>query len=624
MSSSTSLSSSTPTTMLLLFLLICTHAVTTTTAEFDNDGHLVSGCGGFTRMFSFGDSITDAGNLATVNPTGTFNMFPYGETFFGHPTGRFCDGRLIVDFIADGLGLPFLTPFLRGKTAEDFRQGANFAVAGATALSQDFFKEMGLDLTIIPPFSLDVQLEWFKGVLQSLASTDKERKEIMSKSLFLMGEVGGNDYNHPFFQNRSFTIEIKPLVPKVIAKIENAIKVLIDLGAKTIVVPGNFPIGCIPRYLAMFQSKSSPKDYDEFGCIKWLNDFSEYHNNALKHMLHQIPRDPTVNILYGDYYNTALKITHHPIKHGFKKETVLVACCGDAEALRLPYLTAFLRGNRTAAAAEEFRQGANFAVSASTALRQDFFRERGLDMTIIPPYSLEVQMVWFKQVLHLLGSTDQECKDIMARSLFLMGEIGINDYNHHLFQNRSFTVEIKPLVPKVISKIADAIKVLIDLGAKTVVVPGIPPMGCLPRFLNMYPGKNHGDYDKFGCLKWLNNFSKYHNRELKRMLRGIIPPDPTHTLVYGDYYGAMLRIVRSPMNKGFTKESVLTACCGAGGPYNANSLVCNATSNLCPEPSRYISWDGLHLTEAAYRSMAEGLLHGPYAQPAIPSRCTSR
>lgn len=47
----------------------------------------------------------------------------------------------------------------------------------------------------------------------------------MSKSIFIMGEIGGNDYNQPFFQNQSFINEIKPLVPKVISKIENAIKV---------------------------------------------------------------------------------------------------------------------------------------------------------------------------------------------------------------------------------------------------------------------------------------------------------------------------------------------------------------------------------------------------------------
>ncbi|CAN6362713.1 unnamed protein product [Urochloa humidicola] len=283
----------------------------------------------YKRLFSLGDSITDAGNLASVSPNIPALAFPYGETFFHRPTGRFGDGRLIVDFIAEALKLPFLTPFLAGKTAEDFKKGANFAVAGATVLSQQFFKDMGLDLTIIPPFSLDVQVEWFKHVLHMLGPTEQDRKDIMSSSLFLMGEIGGNDYNHPFFQNRSFKDEIKPLVPKVVKKIENATKVLIGLGAKTIVVPGNFPIGCIPRYLTMFQS-NNPGDYDATGCIRWLNDFAEEHNRALRLMLESIRQQyPAVTIIYGDYYGAILEVTRSPQKHGFRKDVALIACCGD-------------------------------------------------------------------------------------------------------------------------------------------------------------------------------------------------------------------------------------------------------------------------------------------------------
>lgn len=93
-------------------------------------------------------------------------------------------------------------------------------------------------------------------------------------------------------------------------------QVLINLGAKTIVVPGVFPVGCLPHYLAMFQSKSAPEDYDAFGCIMWLNDFSEYRNCALKRMLQQIPRNPTVTILYGDYSNNILEIIRHLVIHG--------------------------------------------------------------------------------------------------------------------------------------------------------------------------------------------------------------------------------------------------------------------------------------------------------------------
>uniref|UniRef100_A0A0E0GMR4 Ubiquitin-like protease family profile domain-containing protein n=1 Tax=Oryza nivara TaxID=4536 RepID=A0A0E0GMR4_ORYNI len=83
--------------MLLLFLILCgtPHAATTTAG----DG---LGSGSFSRMFSFGDSATDTGNGATVNPSSSSNMLPYGETFFGHPTGHFSDGRITVDFLVMG------------------------------------------------------------------------------------------------------------------------------------------------------------------------------------------------------------------------------------------------------------------------------------------------------------------------------------------------------------------------------------------------------------------------------------------------------------------------------------------------------------------------------------------
>ncbi|KAL6878338.1 hypothetical protein ACP4OV_012508 [Aristida adscensionis] len=314
--------------MLPLLLLVCPYA-----AASAGPG---SSC--YTRMFTFGDSLTDAGNFVTFFPNTSVLALPYGETFFHRPTGRFCDGRLIVDFLAEALRLPLLPAYLRGTTANDFRRGVNFAVSGATAMPQSFFRDMGLDLTIIPPFSLDVQLQWFNRVLSLIASTEQgtevhtylyaERKEVMEKSLFVMGEIGVNDYNHPFFQNRSFTTVIKPLVPKVIAKIEHAVKVLIALGAKNIVVPGSIPMGCMPRYLAMFQSKN-PGHYDGAGCLEWLNDFSEHHNHELKSMLRQIPHDPTVTISYADYYGAFRKIISNPVKHGFSKDGALVACCGD-------------------------------------------------------------------------------------------------------------------------------------------------------------------------------------------------------------------------------------------------------------------------------------------------------
>lgn len=45
---------------------------------------------------------------------------------------------------------------------------------------------------------------------------------------------------------------------------------------------------------------------------------------------------------------------------------------------------------------------------------------------------------------------------------------------------------------------------------------------------------------------------------------------------------------------------------------------------VCADPSKYVCWDGIHLTEAAYRAIAIGLLQGPYTIPQITTSCISQ
>jgi hypothetical protein len=56
-------------------------------------------------IFNFGDSFADTGNKPVAYawyplPSNVMRP-PYGETFFGHPTGRSSDGRLILDLIGN-------------------------------------------------------------------------------------------------------------------------------------------------------------------------------------------------------------------------------------------------------------------------------------------------------------------------------------------------------------------------------------------------------------------------------------------------------------------------------------------------------------------------------------------
>jgi phospholipase/lecithinase/hemolysin len=77
-------------TALLRFILLVAGAATATATAAR-----------FSRLFSFGDSLTDTGNLVLL-PAGRDvpeRRLPYGQTFFHRATGRASDGRIAIDFI---------------------------------------------------------------------------------------------------------------------------------------------------------------------------------------------------------------------------------------------------------------------------------------------------------------------------------------------------------------------------------------------------------------------------------------------------------------------------------------------------------------------------------------------
>lgn len=52
----------------------------------------------YPAVFNFGDSNSDTGGL--VAGLGEHLDPPNGQAYFKNPSGRFCDGRLIVDFLS--------------------------------------------------------------------------------------------------------------------------------------------------------------------------------------------------------------------------------------------------------------------------------------------------------------------------------------------------------------------------------------------------------------------------------------------------------------------------------------------------------------------------------------------
>ncbi|XP_062217761.1 acetylajmalan esterase-like [Phragmites australis] len=298
---------------------------------------------GITTIYNFGDSISDTGNLVREGAPGLLQYIaklPYGIDMHGDPTGRCSDGYLMIDFLAKDLCLPLLNPYL--DKSLDFTHGVNFAVAGATALDTTTLAKRGITISLTNS-SLDVQLKWFKDFMGSTTNSTQEIRKKLETSLVMLGEIGGNDYNYAFLQTWSadggyglynVTRVIKSvaqaveLVPEVVQSIANAAKELLEMGAVRLVIPGNFPVGCVPSYLATV-NVTEPIAYDDDGCLAALNVFAELHNARLQGAVADLRRSyPRATIAYADYYAAYVRILREARALGFDAARTRTACCG--------------------------------------------------------------------------------------------------------------------------------------------------------------------------------------------------------------------------------------------------------------------------------------------------------
>ncbi|XAR49847.1 hypothetical protein NMG60_11004005 [Bertholletia excelsa] len=265
-------------------------------------------------LFIFGDSLFDAGNNNYINTTTALqaNFQPYGETFFHHPTGRFSDGRLISDFIAEYAKLPFPPPY-KQPGDHQFSCGVNFASAGAGALS-----ETNSGMVI----DLKMQQENFKGVKKMLEKNlgEEEAKMFLSRAVYLFS-IGGNDYATPFLTNSTSIFQIyskEEYVGMVIGNLTTAIKEIYKLGGRKFGFVGLGPLGCYPIIRALYPGE----------CLEELTTLVKLHNNALLKVLKTLAwRLQGFKYSNFDLYTSVSERINDPSQYGFKEGES--ACCGS-------------------------------------------------------------------------------------------------------------------------------------------------------------------------------------------------------------------------------------------------------------------------------------------------------
>ncbi|CAN0903332.1 GDSL esterase/lipase At4g28780 [Linum grandiflorum] len=90
--------------------------------------------GGRRAIFALGDSECDTGNNNYLATKYRADFPPYGIDFY--PTGRFSNGRILVDSISEGIGLGYILPYLSPQlNGEWLLKGASFASAGIGILN---------------------------------------------------------------------------------------------------------------------------------------------------------------------------------------------------------------------------------------------------------------------------------------------------------------------------------------------------------------------------------------------------------------------------------------------------------------------------------------------------------
>ncbi|XP_073287628.1 GDSL esterase/lipase At1g29670-like [Primulina huaijiensis] len=267
-------------------------------------------------MFVFGSSLVDNGNNNFLpNSMAKVNYFPYGVDFPLGPSGRFTNGKNVIDLLGLKLNLPdYIPPFSDPSTnGSKIVNGVNFASGGSGILDDTG----ALAGNVI---SLNQQIRNFEEyTLPELEiQLENKSKEILPQFLFLVG-TGGNDYSLNYFMGLSNSnTSIEDFTANLITALAHHLMRLYNLGASKFVLMGINPNGCSPMAKARVPTQE--------GCIRTLNRAAHMFNANLRNLVDAIrPQMPGSNLVFVNSYKVIMDIIRHPISRGFVD--VKNACC---------------------------------------------------------------------------------------------------------------------------------------------------------------------------------------------------------------------------------------------------------------------------------------------------------
>ncbi|VVA29633.1 PREDICTED: GDSL [Prunus dulcis] len=271
--------------------------------------------------FVFGDSLVDVGNNNYIVSLSKANYVPNGIDF-GKPTGRYTNGRTIVDIIGQQLGFkvfppPYLSP---STTGPRILQGVNYASGGGGILNDT-------GKIFVGRINLDAQIDNFANTRQDIVSRIglPAALKLFSRALFSV-TMGSNDFINNYLAPVISIPEQKLISPEVFVailisryRLQLTVNRLYNLGARKIIVTNVGPTGCIP-----FERETTLAAGDF--CVEKPNRLARLFNIQLKSLVKELSTNlEGSKFVYADVYRIVDDIIQNHISYGF--ENANSACC---------------------------------------------------------------------------------------------------------------------------------------------------------------------------------------------------------------------------------------------------------------------------------------------------------
>ncbi|XP_006656166.1 GDSL esterase/lipase At1g71250-like [Oryza brachyantha] len=293
-------------------------------------------------MFVFGSSLVDNGNNNFLNGSGVRADYPpYGVDFPLGVTGRFSNGRNVIDALGEllrlpaaGLLPPFADPSTRGRAA---LHGVNFASGGSGILDITGQHTGGVlslkqQITNFEAVTLPDLRAQLQGATAAHPTAGHKMKGqdffdqcYLPKSLFVIG-TGGNDYLLNYFNPRGGPTRphLSEFTSSLLTKLSTHLQRLYDLGARKFVVLSIQPLGCTPVVRSFVNVTGE-------ACIEPVNRAVLLFNSGLRSLVSRHgngsmrSRMPGANFVYVNSYKIIGDMIHHPTKFGIRETSR--ACC---------------------------------------------------------------------------------------------------------------------------------------------------------------------------------------------------------------------------------------------------------------------------------------------------------